>query len=153
MSTFNKVSEQYQEKSLVQQAATGKLLALLSIGEQDDVLNVACGPGHISQRLKGITAGRVLGTDISAGMIAQDKAKYPAIDFRQLAAEALDYDQAFDVVLCNSSMQWFTGAAEAVKAMSAAWRSGGRMGVSCPATENCPPASKARLLRQERRRM
>lgn len=136
MSTFDKVSAQYQEKALVQQAAAGKLLALLGIGKRDDVLDVACGPGHITQRLREMTTGRVAGTDISAGMIAQAKAKYPAIDFRQLPAEALDYDQAFDVVFCNSSMQWFTRAADAVKAMSDALRSGGRLGVSCPATEN-----------------
>jgi trans-aconitate methyltransferase len=136
MSTFDSVSAQYQEKALVQQAAAGKLLALIAIGEQDDVLDVACGPGHITQRLKSMTVGQVVGTDISAGMIAQAKAKYPAIDFRQLAAEALDYDQAFDVVFCNSSMQWFTRPAEATKAMSTALRPGGQIGVSCPATEN-----------------
>lgn len=100
------------------------------------MLDVACGPGHITQRLKTITGGRVVGTDISAGMIAQAQAQYPAIDFRHLAAEALDYDEDFDVVFCNSSMQWFTEPAKAVRAMCDALRHGGRIGVSCPATED-----------------
>jgi len=136
MSTFDKVSGQYQEKALVQQAAAGKLLALLQLGEKEDVLDVACGPGHITQRLKTTTRGRVVGTDISAGMIAQAQARYPAITFRHLAAEALDYEEAFDVVFCNSSMQWFTEPAKAVQAMWNALRPGGRIGVACPATEN-----------------
>ena len=135
MSTFDKVSGQYQEKALVQQAAAGKLLALLQIGGTEDVLDVACGPGHITQRFKPITKGRVVGTDISAGMIAQAQARYPDITFRQLAAEALDYDADFDVVFCNSSMQWFAEPAKAVRAMFRALRPGGWIGVSCPATE------------------
>ncbi len=105
MSAFDKVASQYQEKALVQKAAAGKLLGLLGIGAKEDVLDVGCGPGHITNRIKGMTIGQVVGTDISAGMIAQATAKYPAITFRQLAAEALDYDQTFDVVFCNSSMQ------------------------------------------------
>ena len=136
MSTFDKVSGQYQQKALVQQAAAEKLLALLNIGGKDDVLDVACGPGHITQRIKTMTQGRVVGTDISAGMIHQAQAKYPNIQFRGLAAERLDYQEKFDVVFCNSSFQWFTRPGKAVAAMCAALRSGGKIGVSCPATEN-----------------
>jgi trans-aconitate methyltransferase len=135
MSTFDKVSGHYQQKALVQQAAAEKLLALLNIGGKDDALDVACGPGHITQRLKTLTQGRVAGTDISAGMIQQAQAKYPAIEFRVLAAESLDYREDFDVVFCNSSFQWFTQPGKAVAAMRAALRFGGRIGVSCPATE------------------
>ena len=135
MSTFDKVSGQYQRKSLVQQAAAEKLIALLNIGNKNDVLDVACGPGHITQRIKELTQGRVVGTDISAGMIGQAQAQYPNCEFRKLAAEDLDYREEFDLVFCNSSFQWFTMPAEAVVAMRAALRPGGRVGVSCPATE------------------
>jgi trans-aconitate methyltransferase len=136
MSTFDKVSGQYQEKALVQQAAAEKLLALLSIGANDKVLDVACGPGHLTQQIKAKTQGRVVGTDISVGMIQQAHAKYPAIEFRVMAAERLDYREGFDVVFCNSSFQWFTQPGKSVAAMCAALRSGGKIGVSCPATEN-----------------
>jgi trans-aconitate methyltransferase len=105
-------------------------------GQKDDVLDVGCGPGHITYRLKRITSGRVVGTDISAGMIAQAQAQYPEIEFGRVAAEALDHNGNFDVVFCNSTMQWFTEPAKAVRAMRKALRPGGRIGVSCPATEN-----------------
>jgi trans-aconitate 2-methyltransferase len=135
MSGFDKVSERYQKQALVQQAAAETLLTLLQIGEKEDVLDVGCGPGHITNRLKTITNGRVVGTDVSAGMIAQAQAQYPEIEFRRVAAEALAYDGDFDVVFCNSTMQWFTEPAKAVRAMGKALRPGGRIGVSCPATE------------------
>jgi ubiquinone/menaquinone biosynthesis C-methylase UbiE len=67
MSTFDKVSGQYQQKALVQQAAAEKLLALLKIGEQDDVLDVACGPRHITQRIKILTQGRVVARTFLTG--------------------------------------------------------------------------------------
>ena len=136
MSTFDKVSGQYQQKALVQQAAAEKLLALLNIGQKDNVLDVACGPGHVTGQIKAMTQGRVVGTDISAGMIHQAQARHPLIEFRGVAAEGLDYREEFDVVFCNSSFQWFTQPGKAVAAMCAALRAGGKIGVSCPATEN-----------------
>jgi len=136
MSTFDRVSGQYQQKALVQQAAAKKLLALLNIGGQDNVLDVACGPGHVTQQIQAMTQGRVVGTDISAGMIQQAKAGHPTIEFRNLAAESLDYREEFDVVFCNSSFQWFTPPGKAVAAMREALRAGGKTGVSCPATDN-----------------
>jgi len=143
MSTFDKVSGQYQHKALVQQAAAERLLALLNLGENEDVLDVGCGPGHITQHIKTLTQGRVVGTDVSAGMIAQARARYPAIDFRQLAVERLDYKEDFDVVFCNSALQWFNPPARAVDAMWAGLRPGGRIGVACPATDNWSICFKA----------
>jgi trans-aconitate methyltransferase len=69
-------------------------------------------------------------------MIHQARGKYPDIEFRVIAAESLDYQEEFDVVFCNSSFQWFTQPGKAVAAMRAALRPGGKIGVSCPATEN-----------------
>ena len=140
MSAFDEVSGQYQRKALVQQAAAEKLLALLKIGAKDSVLDAGCGPGHITHRIKTLTQGRVVGTDISAGMIHQAQAKYPAIEFKVIAAGSLDYREEFDVVFCNSTLQWFTQPGKAVAAMRAALRSGGRLGVACPATKTGQPA-------------
>lgn len=136
VSTFDKVSGQYQHKALVQQAAAERLLTLLNLGARDDVLDVGCGPGHITQRIKTITRGRLVGTDISGGMVAQAQRQYPTIEFRNLAAECLDYREEFDVVFCNSSFQWFTQPSVAAAAMWRALRPAGRLGVSSPATEN-----------------
>lgn len=134
-SAFDHVSGQYQRQALVQQAAAGRLLSLLDLREHERVLDVACGPGHITRQIQNLTRGRVAGTDISAAMIAQARAAYPDLEFRQLAAEALDYREEFDAVFCNSSFQWFAQPAKAVAAMRAALRPGGRLGISCPATE------------------
>ncbi len=43
------------------------------------------------------------GIDISEGMIRQARNLYPGIDFRQIAAEELDYNNEFDISRVTAS--------------------------------------------------
>src|SRR5659263_666559 len=97
MNTFDNVSGQYKEKAVIQQTAASNLLSLIKIRKQDSIIDIACGPGHITYRLSKITNGNVTGIDISEGMIRQAKNLYPVIDFRQIAAEDIDYKNQFDL--------------------------------------------------------
>ncbi len=139
MNTFDRISDQYKEKSLVQQKAALKLFDLLKIGSSDDIIDVACGPGHITNWLSKATRGKVTGIDISEGMIKQAKALYPEIEFRQVAAENLDYNNRFDIAFCNSSLQWFTDPDKAMYAIFNSLKKPGRIGVACPATPDWGP--------------
>jgi ubiquinone/menaquinone biosynthesis C-methylase UbiE len=139
MGVFDHVSGEYKEKALVQQKAALKLVELLAISDTDAVIDVACGPGHMTDFFGGLTKGRVIGTDVSRGMIEKAKAKYPSSEFRCVAAEDLDYTSEFDVVFCNSSLQWFTRPDEAIKAMQRALKPGGKFGLSNPATSQWSP--------------
>ena len=135
MSTFDKVSREYRQKSLVQAAAAEKLIAKMKIGIKDDILDAGCGPGNITQHLSELTSGRVEGTDISEGMIQQAKLNHPGIIFRVISIEDLDYKNQFDVVFCNSTFQWVKNARAGLISMHAALRAGGKIGIACPATE------------------
>jgi len=97
MNTFDNVSDKYREKAIIQNTAASNLISLLEIRKSDDILDVACGPGHITYRLSKITNGKVTGIDISQGMILQAKNLYPEIDFRQIAAEDINYKNEFDI--------------------------------------------------------
>ena len=100
---------------------------------------MACGPGHITRWLAEATAGRVVGTDISGGMVAEASALYPGIEFRRVAAEDLDYSGEFDVVFCNSALQWFADAGKAMRAMHSALKQPGKVGLACPGTYEFAP--------------
>lgn len=139
MNTFDRISDQYKEKSLVQQKAALKLFDLLKIGNNDDIIDIACGPGHITNWLSKFTGGKIAGIDISEGMIKQAKALYPKIEFRQVAAENLDYDNEFDIAFCNSSLQWFTDPDKAIKAIFGSLKNSGKLGLACPATSDWGP--------------
>ena len=133
------MSNEYGEKSLVQHNAARKLFDLLEIHDGESILDVACGPGHITKWLAEATGGRVVGTDISKGMVDEASALYAAIEFRKVAAEDIDYRGEFDVVFCNSALQWFSDAGKAMRAMHGALKSPGRLGLACPGTYEFAP--------------
>lgn len=137
--SFDGVSEEYGGKSLVQQAAARRLISMLALRGDESVLDVGCGPGHITRLLANATLGRVVGVDVSQGMIETARATYPGLEFIRVAAEDLDFHQEFDDVFCNSTMQWFTDADRAVRAMWEALKPGGTLGLACPSTPEFAP--------------
>jgi trans-aconitate methyltransferase len=139
MATFDSVSKQYEKKSLVQKKAAGKLIELLGIKNYDSVIDIACGPGHITGELKKLTNGKAVGIDKSGCMIEQAKKAYPGIEFRNIPAEELDYSAEFDIAFCNSALQWFAEPKKSVKLIYKALRKNGRLGVACPGTANWAP--------------
>ncbi|MCX9074449.1 MAG: methyltransferase domain-containing protein [Candidatus Methanoperedens sp.] len=141
MNTFDKISGQYREKSVVQQKAALKLLNLLKTSGNEDIIDVACGPGHITSLLSKTTGGKVTGIDISEGMIKQAKASYPEIEFRQVAVEDLDYSNEFDIAFCNSALPWFRDPGKAIKAVFNSLKKSGRLGLACPGTSDWVPWS------------
>lgn len=139
MNTFDKISGKYKEKSLAQQKAASKLFDLLEIAYHNDIIDIACGPGHITKWLSSSTRGRIAGIDISEGMIKQAKSLYPEIEFRQMAVEDMDYDNEFDIAFCNSALQWFSDPDNAISAIFKSLRNNGKLGLACPATTNWSP--------------
>ena len=136
MDTFDKISNEYKKKSLVQKSAAAKLIELLKIQNHESVIDIACGPGHITAQIKKMTSGRVLGTDISSGMISQAMKFHPGVEFRQVSAEDMGYENEFDVAFCNSALQWFNKPDGAMAAVYRCLRKNGRLGLACPATYN-----------------
>ena len=65
---FNSKAFTYANNALVQKSASEILLNLLSIQKGEDVLDLGCGPGHITKKIAQITEGTVMGIDISQGL-------------------------------------------------------------------------------------
>lgn len=68
---FSKIASKYEELSLVQKSAGDMLIALLEITKDDDVLDIVCGTGHLTKKIREITKGMVVGIDSSEGMIRE----------------------------------------------------------------------------------
>ena len=139
MSAFDKVSNQYKDKSLVQKSAAAKLIELLKIQKAESVIDIACGPGNITAQIKKMTSGRVLGIDISSGMLSQAAKFHPEVEFRQAGVEDMNIDGEFDVAFCNSALQWFNKPDSAMASVYRCLKNGGRLGLACPATSNWTP--------------
>jgi trans-aconitate methyltransferase len=143
---FTDIASRYERDSLVQKPAADRLISLLAIGRGDDVLDLGCGSGSLTNKLRAMTEGMVTAVDPAEGMIHEAKAMYgrDAIVFRVARAEDLAYTGDFTVIFCNSAFQWIREPAKALAACYRALRPGGRMGIQAPATLNyCPNFLKA----------
>lgn len=139
-SAFDEVSPRYARVSTAQTSAGEILLALARVGPAEDVLDVGCGAGVLTARVRALTGGRVAAVDPSAGMIvAAQRALGDGVELRQCAAEDLPHRAEFDLVLSNSALHWFRDVPRALARMCAALRPGGRAAIQAPATAAyCP---------------
>jgi trans-aconitate methyltransferase len=138
---FSMIATDYEAYSSVQKSAAEVLLKILEIGDLDDVLDVGCGTGHLTRKIRELTKGQVTGIDPSDGMIQEAVKQIGNADitFERKSAEEIAYRERFDVIICNSSLQWFQDPPKAIKNCFAALRKGGRMGVQAPAKKIYSP--------------
>jgi ubiquinone/menaquinone biosynthesis C-methylase UbiE len=140
--SFNSRAFTYANNALVQKSASEILLNLLSIQPGEDVLDLGCGPGHITKKIAQITDGTVMGIDVSKGMIEQAISSNSGIsnlNYSVMDAENLELPISFNAIVCNSSFQWFKKPERVLINCFNVLKQGGRIGVQAPATQlYCP---------------
>ncbi len=106
----------------------------LTLSAGDRVLDVACGTGIVARVAKERLgdAGRVVGVDLSAEMLAVASGVAPSIEWRpgHAAALPLGDTEQFDVVVCQQGLQFFPDRPAAAAQMRKALAAGGRLAVS-----------------------
>jgi SAM-dependent methyltransferase len=99
----------------------------------DKVLDVACGTGVLAREaLRRVTpGGAAVGLDRNEGMLAVARRASPAVEWRQGTAEALPFpDGAFDAVVSQFGLMFFTDRVAALGEMGRVLRPGGRLAVA-----------------------
>lgn len=139
--TFDEVASRYEKNAVAQREAGERLIGMLGLRGDEDVLDVGCGTGHMAAILRERTTGAIVGLDPSAEMIAVARARnLPNVRFDVKGAEEVDAVAAFDAVTCNSALQWFRDPEGALRRMAWALRPGGRLALQAPATARYVPA-------------
>lgn len=61
MTDFSEIAVNYKKRSVVQRSASDKLFDLVRIRSHEDVLDLGCGTGCLTERIAARTKGRVVG--------------------------------------------------------------------------------------------
>lgn len=111
-----------------------ELLAVGAPSPGERVLDVACGTGAVTRLVTERigASGRVVGLDISPGMLAVARASSdPRIEWLESNATTLPLpDAAFDLVLCQQGLQYFPDRPAALREMRRVLVEGGRLALS-----------------------
>ena len=114
--------------------ARAALFAAAALTPGERVLDVACGTGLLTFEAARLvnTAGQVVGTDLSGGMIdAARRTAPPNVSFQRMDAQKLDLPAAsFDAVLCSLGLMYVPDPAAAVSEMLRVLRPGGRLALA-----------------------
>ncbi|WP_395726933.1 class I SAM-dependent methyltransferase [Nakamurella sp.] len=104
-----------------------ELTALMSLSPGWRALDVGCGPGALTARLVDrLGAGSVAAVDPSAPFVAAARERFPDLDVRQGAAEALPWpDDSFDVVAASLVVHFMRDPVAGLREMGRVARPGG----------------------------
>jgi demethylmenaquinone methyltransferase / 2-methoxy-6-polyprenyl-1,4-benzoquinol methylase len=103
-----------------------RTIAALALPPRALVLDVACGTGDFS-RLASRRSYRVVGADLSAGMLAANRGETPVVEAD--AAQLPFPDGAFDGVVCGYALRNFTDLGATLVETARVLRPGGRLAV------------------------
>lgn len=110
-----------------------QVIAAAEVQAGQRVLDVACGTGVLARAAAEQVGpkGRVVGLDLNDGMLEVARRKAPAITWQQGRAEALPCDdQAFDAVVSQFALMFFTDRVAAIQEMLRVLRPGGRLAIA-----------------------
>lgn len=105
-------AQEYQQSCAFVYEYGGDVTRLLKREPGMRVLDLGCGNGvltaQLGQELKAL-GGSIVGVDASPEMLALARKNYPEMDFRQMDAAALTFEEEFDAVFSNAVFHWISG--------------------------------------------
>lgn len=132
-SAFTWDAADYAKSSPAQKCWAHELVQKIDLSGHERVLDIGCGDGKVSAEIaRCLPAGSVTGLDRSPGMIrfareAFPENSYPNLSFEEGDAQALRYENAFDVVFSSAALHWVYDQRPILAGISRALKSGGRM--------------------------
>ena len=139
MKIWNEVAPRYHKRwasvSVGPFQSTAKLIELVNINKGNTVLDLACGTGVVTKKIRNKVGnlGYVIGTDTSITAIKIAKKwneRKSNLDFVNVDAEKFSFSKKFDVVTCQYALFFFPSAQKALKNMRNSLKKSGKIGIS-----------------------
>ena len=133
MSPYQWDAQDYEKNSAQQRLWAQELIRKLELRGDEAVLDVGCGDGKVSAEIaESVPAGRVVGVDLSAEMIALAQARFPVsaysnLCFQQADASRLPFEGEFDVVFSNATLHWLRDHRPALRGIARSLKAGGKI--------------------------
>lgn len=138
-SNFDRYADMYDQHSDVQRFVANKLLEELEGLKPQNILDIGCGTGWYTGRLSEFfVEAKIDALDIAPNMIAyaKDLYGYDNINFRVADAETFNFENKYDLISSNASLQWLDDLPKALSKFNDLLREDGLFLVSIfgPAT-------------------
>jgi len=136
---WNEVAPRYHKRwaSISQGpfASTSKLVQLLNINKGDKVLDLACGTGVVTKKIKQKvgSSGYVVGGDTSVTAIKIAKkwnGHQSNLGFVNIDAENFNFSKPFDIITCQYALFFFPNAQKALKNIKKNLKKTGKIGIT-----------------------
>jgi ubiquinone/menaquinone biosynthesis C-methylase UbiE len=124
--------------------STSKLIELVNVSEGSSVLDLACGTGVVTKKIRDKVGdlGYVVGADASVSAIKIAK-KWNGVksnlDFVNIDAERFSFARKFDIVTCQYGLFFFPDAQKALKNIRNSLKKTGALGISVHGHKNKVP--------------
>lgn len=137
--SFTRSAEDYDDLLRHNRDGARRLIAAMPDGRYDDVLDVGCGTGFVTEAMVDrFGTRRVTGVDPSEGMLERFRGKLAGrVDATLQVAGVHDMDvpdAAFDAVVSGMAFHWFPEKPAAIAAMARRVRPGGILAVLASAS-------------------
>ena len=117
--SFGQKTASYNHHAVLQKEMAKKLCDLLSNVAPQNILEIGCGTGFLTQNLiQKFPTAQIKAIDISKNMIAACRQKfkgYQNIDFQVADGENFDDGHKYDLIVSNLSVQWFDNPVTGLK--------------------------------------
>jgi trans-aconitate methyltransferase len=137
---FDRSAQVYDDLLRHNREGARRLVAALPAGDYDEILDVGCGTGFVSEEMiVRFGTARVTGVDPSAGMLERFREKLAGLSVEATLIQAGVHempapDEAFDAVVSGMAFHWFPEKPAAVAAMARRLRPGGVLGILASGT-------------------
>ena len=102
------------------------MVGLLDPKPGERVLDIGCGPGHLTHKIAEHGAS-VVGLDSSPEMIGQARQNFPHLHFTLQDATAMEFEDEFDAIFSNAALHWMLDPEAVIQGMARALRACGRL--------------------------
>jgi len=116
-------AESYDRNARFVSDLAGEVLSWLAAKPGERILDLGCGDGAVTEKLRDIGAA-VVGVDVSESLLAAARAR--GLDVREADGQNLPFSAEFDAVFSNAALHWMTEADKVVDGVRRALKPGGR---------------------------